>query len=164
MDSTKPLTNRLRALLPVLRTYTDEGGSAYLTRVTWGRSRLHVFHRGDSDPDPHDHPWAFATFPLTSYVEEVTEPAGNGWATRREVVRAFRLHRRPATYLHRVIGRWAGRGTEVAAGGRIVTLVRRSGDDRDWGFLRLRGANACWTPWRAYVLEGGKEAPCGPEA
>ncbi len=157
------MPKRLTKFLPVLRTYTDETGSPYLTRLTWGRSRLHVFHRGDSDPDPHDHPWAFATFPLTSYVEEVTERTGDAWTTRREVVHAFRLHLRAATYLHRVLGRWAGRGTEVAAG-RIVTLVRRSGDDRDWGFLRVRGPHACWTPWRTYVLEGGKEAPCGPDA
>ena len=151
-------------LLPVIRTYRGDDGDAYMTRITWGLNRLHIFHRGDGDKDPHDHPWAFTTFPLTSYVEEVTECVDGTWIRRREVVRAFRIHRRPATYLHRVLGRWSGTGTEVAPLARIVTLVRRSGDDREWGFLRLRGPNACWTPWRDYVFSGGKDAPCGPDA
>lgn len=43
-----------------------------------GRLRLHIFHRGDQDPDCHDHPWDFWTFPLTPYVEEVAEPTGWG--------------------------------------------------------------------------------------
>ena len=46
----------------------------YMTRVWFGRLRLHIFHRGDNDPDCHDHPWDFWTFPLTPYVEEVAEP------------------------------------------------------------------------------------------
>ena len=53
-----------------------EGGheTNYMTRVWFGRLRLHIFHRGDNDPDCHDHPWDFWTFPLTSYMEEVAEP------------------------------------------------------------------------------------------
>ena len=41
-------------------------GSKYMTRVWFGRLRVHVFYRGDADADPHDHPWDFWTFPLTS--------------------------------------------------------------------------------------------------
>lgn len=42
-----------------------------MTRIWIGRLRLHIFWRGDGDPDCHDHPWDFWTFPLTPYVEEV---------------------------------------------------------------------------------------------
>lgn len=48
-----------------------EHATPYMTRYWFGRLRLHIFHRGDQDPDCHDHPWDFWTFPLTSYVEEV---------------------------------------------------------------------------------------------
>ncbi len=106
-------------------------GSPYMTRLLIGRLRLHIFHRPDGDPDPHDHPWHFTTFPLTSYVEEVTRRLEDGTVdVRHETVRAFRLHRRPATYLHRVLGRALadgcgrarssrsyGAGAESAAGG-----------------------------------------------
>jgi hypothetical protein len=157
------LLARFRRFLPVTRTYAGEGGTPYLTRTTWGRARLHVFHRGDSDPDPHDHPWAFWTFPLTSYVEEVTERAGDAWTVRRGVVRALRAHHRPATHLHRVLGRWSGTGEEVLETGRIYTLVLSSGGDRAWGFLKARDGVRCWTPWADYILRGGKHAPCAPE-
>lgn len=52
----------------------------YMTRVWFGRLRLHIFHRGDNDPDCHDHPWDFWTFPLTPYVEEVAEPIRDAMA------------------------------------------------------------------------------------
>lgn len=100
-------------------------GTPYMTRIWIGRLRLHIFHRGDSDPDPHDHPWDFWTFPLTSYVEEVAErltpfPAPvvetpNGprfaeikYAPRRQIVPAGRLNFRPATHCHRVLGSYSG--------------------------------------------------------
>jgi len=93
----------------------------YLTRIYCGRLRLHIFHRGDNDPDPHDHPWDFWTFPLTPYVEEVVTWSSSkmalakvlgkdnegGFTRHRQVVPAFRLTYRPATHTHRVIGRYA---------------------------------------------------------
>ncbi len=48
-----------------------EHDTPYMTRAWLKQLRLHIFHRGDADPDCHDHPWDFWTFPLTSYVEEV---------------------------------------------------------------------------------------------
>ncbi|MBX5015901.1 hypothetical protein [Rhizobium lentis] len=167
-----------------------EHATPYLTRGWIGRLRLHIFHRGDNDPDPHDHPWDFWTFPLTSYVEEVAKPVTKGVAPLEllllppekytlslQVVRAFRLHHRPATYCHRVIGRYAGMGPVGLAFGRpimlsvtkpqtdtrkIVTLVWRGKGGRTWGFLRNRDGNWCWTPWREYVFGRGKNAPCEP--
>lgn len=155
-----------------------EHATPYLTRAWIGRLRLHILHRGDADPDPHDHPWNFWTFPLTSYVEEVVDPAvtkamaendlydghwegGSRALTEFHVVGAFRLHHRPATHTHRVIARYSwlkGHATD----GKIVTIVWRGKGSRKWGFLRNRDGNWCWTPWREYVFGGGKHAPCEP--
>jgi len=52
----------------------EEHETVYMTRAWIGNLRMHIFHRGDQDPDCHDHPWDFWTFPLRSYVEEVLEP------------------------------------------------------------------------------------------
>jgi hypothetical protein len=103
-----------------VHTIINEDGREYMTRYWIGRLRLHVFHRGDYDPDCHDHPWDFYTFPLTSYVEEVLErtrqarltndaPLENKFYRTQRVVKRFRLHFRPAEHCHRVLGAWAGR-------------------------------------------------------
>lgn len=159
-----------------------EHSTPYLTRGWVGRLRLHIFHRGDNDPDPHDHPWNFWTFPLTPYVEEIVKPITKGvaplellllppekHAISHRVVRAFRLHYRPATHTHRVLGRYVKDHSEAiygfkTDGRRIVTLVWRGKGGRKWGFLRNRDGNWCWTPWREYVFGGGKHAPCEPSA
>lgn len=163
-----------------------EHDTPYMTRAWIGRLRLHIFHRGDADPDCHDHPWGFWTFPLTSYVEEVAEPwpflGPNGearFSLRRVVVRAFRLHYRPATHCHRVIGRATPAAIRLADGPghisrhsflgvaitndrKIITFVWRTGPSRKWGFLKNRDGKWCWTPWKEYVFNGGKHAPCEP--
>jgi hypothetical protein len=138
----------------------------YQTRVTLGALRLHIFHRADRDPDWHDHPWWFITFPFHSYVEQVLSPVvheevvGNGnseWTVfdddnglhfhsseiqyvRLQIVRRFRFHYRPSTHAHRIVGRFAG---FTAAGyplfvpdEKIVTLVWRGPKVREWGFIR----------------------------
>lgn len=137
----------------------------YMTRVIVGRLRLHIFHRGDNDPDPHDHPWDFWTFPLTSYVEEVTAPhwIDGDPVTEMHIVQAFRLHYRPAEYTHRVLGRYVPGlmpNHIGAAPGPIVTIVWRSKAKREWGFLKNRDGQWCWVGWRNYIFEGGKHAPC----
>lgn len=157
-----------------------EHQTPYLTRIWIGRLRLHIFHRGDADPDCHDHPWDFWTFPLTSYVEEVAcrERLGGhphpDFTLCRQVVRAFRPHFRPAEHTHRVLGRYAGEvcdwpgqqrgdGTRPAfTDGKIITIVWQGRPHRKWGFLRNRDGKWCWTPWKDYVFGGGKHAPCEP--
>lgn len=116
--------------------YGDDRGAwtPYMTRFWIGRLKLHIFHRGDADPDCHDHPWDFWTFPLTPYVEEVARDEGmvvEGFTDdglRRpeiangehsydkfiQVVPAFRWSFRPATHCHRVLGRWNGRHIRLA--------------------------------------------------
>lgn len=171
------------------RTAHPDAGP-YMTRAWLGRLRLHIFWRGDADPDCHDHPWDFWTFPLRPYVEEVVrKPSGlwfspgedegqpEGWDTEyrtyRQVVPAWRWTFRPATHTHRVLGPWDGEweldwhsddlSKPSVKPGTIVTLVWRSKPSRSWGFLRNRDGNWCWTDWREYVFAGGKDAPCGED-
>lgn len=146
-----------------------EHGTPYMTRYWFGRLRLHIFHRGDQDPDCHDHPWGFWTFPFRPYVEEVVElVVGKEPVKRLQVVPAFRWSYRPATHTHRVIGPWGGKQHDMWArqrpsvvSGSIPTLVWREHPSRKWGFLKSRDGQWCWVAWRDYVFHGGKEAPCG---
>lgn len=159
-------------------------GNPYMTRIWVGRLRLHIFHRGDLDPDCHDHPWDFWTFPLTPYVEEVVRiPTGLWWSPGedpdmpegwdieyrryRHVVPAWRWTFRPATHTHRVLGAWDGPGIghrnaypAVHPSRKIVTIVWRGKSRRAWGFLKNRDGKWCWIAWRDYIFNGGKEAPC----
>ncbi|MDK4704302.1 hypothetical protein PH562_18765 [Rhizobium sp. CNPSo 4062] len=125
--------------------YGDEDGqrTPYMTRVWIGRLRLHIFHRGDADPDCHDHPWDFWTFPLTSYVEEVVDPDISALAQAasfapvirpdspiitRNIVPAFRWSHRPSTHCHRVLGRYSG--VYFTANGKMTDEA--PADDTDW--------------------------------
>jgi hypothetical protein len=147
---------------------------AYMTRVWIGRLRLHIFHRGDQDPDCHDHPWDFWTYPLISYLEEVVmyDPCLKINVTHVQIVRAFRWSFRPATHCHRVLGPWSGKfneGGALGAGndnnraltvGRIVTLVWRGREYREWGFFKKRKGRWCWVSFRDYIYGSGKDTPC----
>lgn len=140
----------MKPLQTTVETLFAHDGSPYLTRVIVGRLRFHVFHRGDIDPDPHDHPADFWTFPLVPYVEQYLTRDGR---TGRRVVRAFRLHHRRAEFAHRVVGRWAG--TELdARGGGVATIVLWGRKRREWGFHTRDG----WIDWRTYVA---RAAPAG---
>lgn len=158
----------------------DTAWTPYMTRFGIGRLRCHVFHRGDADPDHHDHPNDFITFPLTSYVEEIPlypveeTPPGSPILTTFRIVRAFRFHYRTAEFAHRVLGRYAGDHAYLTASRadtpwgwgalplvdqrKILTLVWFRPKRRDWGFHRLR--DACFIPWKRYVYGEGKSAPC----
>lgn len=119
----------------------------------WGGLYFHVFLRGDQDPDLHDHPWNFVTFPLTSYWEEYWV-GGEGlkrYAARR--VKAFRFHWRSAEYAHRVLGRdWVYGPEAIRVGvqhqGWIFTFIWHSSKKRSWGFW----VDEKWVPWREYIL------------
>ena len=160
-----------------------EHETPYMTRYWFGRLRLHIFYRGDQDPDCHDHPWDFWTFPFVPYVEEVVHPdlafmgreqtvvCRSGPMRANNVVPAWRPTFRPATHTHRVLGPAefgqggvvAGhhKGRPYAIGTRpIVTLVWRSRPKRKWGFLKSRDGKWCWIAWKEYVFRGGKSAPC----
>lgn len=122
-----------------------EKQTPYMVRYWIGRLRFHIFYRGDADPDCHDHPWDFWTFPLTPYVEEVLAPKlvamvrdksevfkesticpSNSKVRYRQVVPRLKITFRPGTHAHRVLGRasvWAGglykQKPRVASGNRV---------------------------------------------
>lgn len=134
-----------------------DGATPYQTRAVAGRLRVHIFWRGDRDPDMHDHPADFWTFPLVSYVEEIEHAWSRGHTTWR-VVKAFRFHRRKAEFAHRVLGSfegWAeaeGRKLYPTIGGRpIVTIGWWGKKRREWGFLTPDG----WVHWKNYVNQSG---------
>lgn len=147
----------------------------YAVRYWLGRLRFHIFYRGDADPDCHNHPWDFWTFPFTSYVEEVIVPDdgpalpdwGPQYQRRLQVVPAWRFSFRPATHTHRVLGKFANDytlpyGEPIPKEGKIYTLVWRSRDKQPWGFFKNRDGKWCWQDWKSYVHKGGKHAPCEP--
>lgn len=154
----------------------------YLTRLVLGRLRFHIFWRGDVDPDPHDHPWGFWTFPFVPYLEEVVmgpEDAArwqdllgvaDGLFRFQNYVASWRWHYRPATYLHRVLGAAEETTSDDSpvrtyrlTGRPILTIVWTERPQRDWGFLKIQGAQTCWVGWREYIWGGGKHAPCEPD-
>lgn len=132
-----------------------EPRTPYLTRVTLGQLKLHIFWRGDGD-DPHDHPADFWTFPLVGYYEAYLTPAGDDLAQR--FVKPFRLHFRKAEHAHSVIGPSALDGAPSRR--PIVTITFWGKKRRDWGFwvrageASLAGApRRKWVPWKEYIPE-----------
>ena len=172
----------------------QEHDTIYLTRVhltpmtRWGRLYLHIFHRGDADRDPHDHPFDFWTFSLTSYWEMVMDDEGELEAQK---VRRWRWTKREATHAHRVVGpvtrfkrnTWrdgvSNRVHEVTLGRRwFITIVWRGPTFRRWGFWvhedhkyfgmaglfmktnpTTRGGTRRWLPWRTYVYGEPQTTP-----
>lgn len=142
----------------------------YLSKMTLRIGRwsigVHKFHRGDADPDCHDHPFDFWTLPLTTYVEEVLDWQGlahggthlyPSYTKRLNVVKAFRVHYRPASYAHRVLYR---KGYPPIAKRCIWTIVLKRSIEREWGFLKQRDGRWCWQAWDDYINQGGKDVGC----
>lgn len=171
----------------------EEANTIYLTRVhltpmtRWGRLYLHIFHRGDADRDPHDHPFDFWTFPLTSYWEKVMDNEGELIVNK---VRRWRWTKREAEHAHRVVGPIRGfprklkhneQGKLVGAKPlkqSFVTIVWRGPTFRRWGFWvhddhrhfgmaglymrtnpTTRGGTRRWLPWRTYVYGEQQTTP-----
>ena len=160
----------------------------YMTRWWFWIFRIHIFHAPDSDEDLHDHPWAFITFPLQSYVEEVQEVPvlmdRKDWKfgihdtqvhifskeqyakyKKLRIVRALRFHYRPAQHTHRVLGKYietlpSGKIRYDANFKSLITFVIRFKPTQKWGFWKFRGRTLCWQFWEDYVNRGGKNAPC----
>ena len=127
----------------------------YLSRFHLPRGyKLHVFHRGDEDADPHDHPWDFWTFPLTSYWEEYLEvdPVLGIWVPRKRLVRAWRWHHRSAEHVHRVLGKRPV--FEPGVPQRIITLIKIGPERRQWGFWvpsNNESSGKKWVLWKTYL-------------
>lgn len=133
------------------------GWTPYMTRLVLRRFRIHIFHRGDGDPDPHDHPWDFWTFPLTSYVETTWDTDTANY--RINLVRAWRLHWRPSSYVHCVLGRRDNRAPFLTIReGKIITIVWARPKSHSWGFWKMCGTYMKFIPWKDYVE--GRRPPC----
>ena len=144
-------------MLQIIRGRHPEEGqdqpSIYLIRIVltprtrWGQLFFHIFLRGDIDPDPHDHPWDFWTFPLGRYTEEVVNPMGQVY---RNVVRPLHWHHRSATYIHRVLPRRDGSTFPWC------TIVWHGPYKRHWGFWVQETwpgsePRRLWVYWKHYL-------------
>jgi hypothetical protein len=98
---------------------------------------LHHIHRPDREPDPHDHPWWFASLVLAGWYEELVWPDKRDpcWSFRRERGR-WSLRRIGLRGAHRITG----------TNGPLWTLVLTGPKRAGWGFWRA----GQFTPWRDY--------------
>lgn len=160
-------------------TWGDGPQDLYLRRIAltprfkFGQLRIHIFYRGDTDEDPHDHRWDFWTIPLckTGYLESA--PDYNG-ILKAVHVPGFRLTKRPAEYAHLVKGKYLfHNGLPEVIPGTFATLVWIGPTRREWGFwpyaskaielgmLTLPG----WTnkrvfvPWKTYIAKRAAAYP-----
>jgi len=111
---------------------------------------LHHIHRPDREPDPHDHPWWFASLVLTGgYQEKV-------WPDKRDpAVSAWRIRKR---WSLRSIDRNAAHIIKSTAG-PLWTLVLTGPKRGDWGFW----TNGLFTNWREYVYAPSSRDAAGGE-
>ena len=112
-----------------------------LAKLQRGKSEVsvcvHNFHRGDEDPDPHDHPFCFWSCVLIGGYREFREDG-------RSIIRKpFSIAYRPATHRHRV----------EPLTNRCWTICIKTKVDRIWGFWR----NGNFIPWKDYIREKGLE-------
>jgi hypothetical protein len=170
--------------LPSFETIKGAKGNKdkYLSRMVWGRLRIHCFHRGDNDPDCHDHQWDFWTFPLSrhGYYEEVMMklPKGtyykrnnrvNGWSWT--AVKAEHRHRVlwPAKtfYMHQESDRYISdrRKAGVKSDKWPIWTIVWTGPIRrpKWGFWILGEdrMNPRFIDWKTYIF-GDKHAVDAP--
>lgn len=121
------------------RVYIDDKPymDRFIVHCGVGCVRVHRFWRGDNDRVSHTHPWAFWTFPLTSYTEVTYK---HGFPEEIRIVRAFQLQRRGADFEHRVLGRTDGLKCP------FWTIVFAGGRTQQWGFYNLSGR---FTPFKS---------------
>jgi hypothetical protein len=96
---------------------------------------LHNFHRGDEDPDCHDHPFSFFSWLIWGRYREHAEDGS--YRDRRGGSVAYR----PATHRHRV---------ELLTGS-VWTVIFKIDAHREWGFWR----GDEFVPWREYIAAKG---------
>jgi hypothetical protein len=118
-------------------------GDPYLDRLRlvqtpWFGVYLHHIHRPDIDPDPHDHPWAFASLVIAGgYTEYV-------WPDKRD--RSIVRPRERGCWSLRALGRDAAH-IITETHGTLWTLVLVGRHRADWGFWTRSG----FVGWREYI-------------
>ena len=109
-------------------------GDPYLDRLRiiqtpWFGVYLHHIHRPDSDPDPHDHPWAFASLVLTGSYRELVWPdkhQRDQWVTRdrHRSAELAEVFARQEADMARYVGEFAElMGLRVELVAQVVALV-----------------------------------------
>lgn len=107
-----------------------------MIRTPWFGVYLHVIHRAD-EPDPHDHPWAFASLILSgSYTERVWPNKEVSLYSYNQSRTRFSVGRVQLRAAHRII----------AADSPVWTLVVTGRERNAWGFYR----HGNFVPWREY--------------
>lgn len=99
---------------------------------------LHHIHRADREPDPHDHPWWFASIVLTGgYQEKV-------WPDKRDPsVSVWRIRKR---WTLGSIGRNGAHIIKTTSRRPLWTLALVGPKRAGWGFWR----DGQFVPWREY--------------
>lgn len=127
--------------MPLIARKTFHGnGGPYLTVYTLVRWRrlslcLHLFHRGDEDPDCHDHPFDFwSLILLGGYREHMHD--------------GHRVTRGPLSVCYRAA---AHRHRVELLGKTCWTLILKRDVGREWGFWR----DGVFVPWRQYIADKG---------
>lgn len=122
--------------------------------VNWGNLYLHKIVRSDDDPDPHDHPWSFASLVFKGgYFDEQylwNAPYSFSWDKARiyqglRLVRPFMIVRRRAEHIHRVILTKDYTDTENPITIPSWSLVATGPYRRNWSFITERGPILWWT-------------------
>lgn len=98
---------------------------------------LHEFHRGDEDPDCHDHPFHYASLVLVGGYREYNEQ--DKYILRKPFSFAYRA----ATHRHRV----------EPLSKRCWTLCIKFKANREWGFW----SSGNFIPWKTYIKAKGLE-------
>jgi len=125
-------------------------GDPYLDRLRlietpWFAVFLHHIHRPDKDPDPHDHPWWFASVVISGqYVDEF-------WPDKRRPDISY--HRHHGRGMPRFLNRKAAH-LITAIDGPLWTLVvtGRSHGSESWGFwVPIDSQRSRGIQWRVYI-------------
>ena len=127
---------------------TKPDGSSYLRRLRivetpWFGLLLHHIDGPDTEADPHDHPWWFASLVLRGGYTEVVWPQASLWGVGKIRKRHSRWswHAMPLVAAHRI--------TRIEPG--TITLVVHGPRVKNWGFwIWDEKGRRPWIPWTEY--------------
>ena len=149
--------------LPKFETINGAKGNKdmYLSRMVWGRLRIHCFHRGDNDPDCHDHQWDFWTFPLSRhrYYEQVLEQrTDSNYYRTVNVVDGWKWTAVKAEHRHRVLF-----PAKIGEDDKPIWTIVWTGPVRrpTWGFWIFDKKKPRFIDWKTYIF-GDKHAVDAP--
>lgn len=128
---------------------TKPDGSSYLRRLRivetpWFGLLLHRIDGPDTEADPHDHPWWFASWVVRGGYDEIVWPLASLWGRGkiRNHWKRWSLHAMPLPAAHRI--------TSVLPG--TITVVMHGPRVKSWGFWIWDSTDGArpWIPWTEY--------------